>query len=622
MKIIPDKYNGNNNSAANRSGQEQQLPFPTADKSIDRLEEIRQQIFKSHEGVMAICKQANVPTSIRNLIGALIKLSKGEIVVRANDFEVANVFYEDESQRDALKKKVQRWRKALDKWQTKTEITLVQFRSGYQTTVIDNKGLSRKQNEPTEYHLIVLDLAAKVIAMSSQDVDWSARAVLGNLPNLSSRLDEVRKNPLTIDRCFNTSTSWIKKTLELARRDGELEEVLRDLQAEFQTLIDEFLIEDDEEGGTHASYLELNGETLLDTRSTINTSYSFNKDVVSFNKDVVSIDNSDDELENSSYQRTSNITTADCIKEEVSPDAEFNSEVRILSNKTANFSMLEQALSHAKRGFCVFPVYKIINGACSCRYGEECPTPAKHPCITGWNTQATTDETQIRKWWRRLRNANIGIATGDYTDEQILVVLDVDTKADGFESLESLEKEFGQLPETLTAITGSKGRHFIFLAQRGLDIRNLQASQKLGKGLDVRGLNGFIVAVGSVHASGNRYEWVDGNAPIAEMPEWMVEKLTTPVSFRTQVASTSGNGSNTAATSFSNFNNITIVHEHEGRNNFLFVKALHFFRNGYDRPTVEKQISSLNSKICEPPVGRIEMEKLIYSAEERYQLKP
>ena len=71
-----------------------------------------------------------------------------------------------------------------------------------------------------------------------------------------------------------------------------------------------------------------------------------------------------------------------------------------------------------------------------------------------------------KEWWRSLPGAGIGIPTGTPSD--------------------ALERQYGQLPVTLEAITGSGGRHLFFQA-RGLDVRN--SAWKLGPGLALRGFN-------------------------------------------------------------------------------------------------------------------------------------
>jgi hypothetical protein len=56
---------------------------------------------------------------------------------------------------------------------------------------------------------------------------------------------------------------------------------------------------------------------------------------------------------------------------------------------------------------------------------------------------ATTDENQIRAWWRENPNANIGIATGAASG---LLGMDVDPRHQGDKSLCDAEKIHGPLP--------------------------------------------------------------------------------------------------------------------------------------------------------------------------------
>jgi len=63
---------------------------------------------------------------------------------------------------------------------------------------------------------------------------------------------------------------------------------------------------------------------------------------------------------------------------------------------------------------------------------------------------------QIRKWWTKTPNANIGIPTGEKSD---WLVLDVDDGGD--ETISALEATYGKLPDTVTAVTGSGGWHYV-----------------------------------------------------------------------------------------------------------------------------------------------------------------
>ena len=86
-----------------------------------------------------------------------------------------------------------------------------------------------------------------------------------------------------------------------------------------------------------------------------------------------------------------------------------------------------------------------------------------------------------------------------------LIVLDVDVAHGGLQSLAQLEHAHEPLPDTPTVTTGSGGRHYYFRCPVGQSIGNRAG---IRPGIDVRGNNGYVVAPPSIHASGNRYEWL------------------------------------------------------------------------------------------------------------------
>ena len=189
-----------------------------------------------------------------------------------------------------------------------------------------------------------------------------------------------------------------------------------------------------------------------------------------------------------------------------------------------NRRMLDIALHLLSLGFAVFPVYTSRNGVCACG-NANCGSIGKHPMTEHGHNDATTDREQVIEWWTQWPDANIGIATGPASG---IFVVDLDVKdgVNGLETLRRLEEENGPLPPTLMVRTGSGGRHVIFrLPSNGTAIRNSQG--RVGPGIDVRGDGGYIVAVGSMHESGECYGWVEGSSPlegvtIANSPRWLV----------------------------------------------------------------------------------------------------
>ena len=165
---------------------------------------------------------------------------------------------------------------------------------------------------------------------------------------------------------------------------------------------------------------------------------------------------------------------------------------------------LAAALAYAARGWAVMPLR------------------GKIPRTPHGLKDATTDPETIKEWHRKWPGANWGIATGEASG---IVVLDVDGPA-GIATLDALLDEHGHLPETPEAVTGGGGRHVLFRYPAG-GVRN--SAGKVGDKLDVRGDGGYIVAAPSLHAIGNRYEWIDGLSPddasLSDAPDWLLAKM-------------------------------------------------------------------------------------------------
>lgn len=182
--------------------------------------------------------------------------------------------------------------------------------------------------------------------------------------------------------------------------------------------------------------------------------------------------------------------------------------------------LLTAALAYAKRlESAVIPLHSIINGKCTCNKSK-CQSPGKHPRVSNWQDVATKDKATIKKWWEQWPGSNIGVVTGE---DSGFFVLDVDGDQ-GKESLDRLIDHYGEFPETVEQITGSKGSHYLFKYREGI-------GNKVGllPGIDIRGTNGFIVVSPSIHISGNQYTWELSSHPletsISEAPEWLIDLI-------------------------------------------------------------------------------------------------
>ncbi|MGM4872900.1 phage/plasmid primase, P4 family [Bradyrhizobium sp. 956_D2_N1_5] len=192
-----------------------------------------------------------------------------------------------------------------------------------------------------------------------------------------------------------------------------------------------------------------------------------------------------------------------------------------MSSEKANhrpIPLVKRALRYASSGFHIIPIYTIRDGQCTCRKGADCSSPGKHPITSRGLKDASTDRKTIKKWWIANPDANIGIATGRISN---LVVVDVDGQ-EGKESLAELVKTYGRLPKTPKVKTGKGLQYYLRLGNKPVG----NSAGRLGKGVDIRGDGGYVVAPGSVHRSGKVYRFLSGRAlddiEIAKAPKWLL----------------------------------------------------------------------------------------------------
>ncbi|MFN8163897.1 MAG: bifunctional DNA primase/polymerase [Solirubrobacterales bacterium] len=184
---------------------------------------------------------------------------------------------------------------------------------------------------------------------------------------------------------------------------------------------------------------------------------------------------------------------------------------------------LEAALGYGEAGIPVIPLHS-INGRGVCTCGKaKCANAGKHPRIKHGLKEATADEWQIRKWWKRWPEANIAGVLGDH---YVAIDVDVAEGKGGEESLRDLEGEYGEFPRTATAKTGKygnrRGRHYFFTIEGGIG----SSTGILGhQGVDLRGEGGYVVLPPSRHRSGVEYEWEVPLSEATTMPEALEETL-------------------------------------------------------------------------------------------------
>lgn len=99
-------------------------------------------------------------------------------------------------------------------------------------------------------------------------------------------------------------------------------------------------------------------------------------------------------------------------------------------------TLVEKALEYADRGWKVVPLHNVKNALCSCG-NPQCTSAAKHPRIKEWQIHCSNVAGEIRDWWQKWPDANVGIATCKASG---FFVLDIDPRHGRKESLQKLVK--------------------------------------------------------------------------------------------------------------------------------------------------------------------------------------
>jgi len=169
-----------------------------------------------------------------------------------------------------------------------------------------------------------------------------------------------------------------------------------------------------------------------------------------------------------------------------------------------NAPFLDWALYYAAKGWAVLP----------CR--------GKKPLVQGGWRAATTDLRQWQAWAAQWEGAqvNLGWAMTPYQ-----FGFDVDPRNGGPETLYQLERLYGQLPDTLTNLTGNGGEHRVFVSP----VPILHKAY-LGEGIDVIAEGGYLLVPNSVHPeTGRPYRWDVQYGPEeiepAEAPQWLLDRI-------------------------------------------------------------------------------------------------
>jgi hypothetical protein len=244
-------------------------------------------------------------------------------------------------------------------------------------------------------------------------------------------------------------------------------------------------------------------------------------------------------------------------------------------------AVANSALAYAARGWSVIPM-------------QPC---GKRPLVA-WREyqQRIAGQDEIARWFRRWPDANVGVVTGRISG---IVVVDVDARHGGPDSVAAAEARHGPLQATVESATGGGGRHLCYV-HPGPAMSNRVA---MLPGVDLRGDGGCIVAPPSVHPSGRRYAWVAGRGPgdvaLAPLPPHF-----------------GGAGVASRALGHAHGHWRRLVREGIGegaRNNTIASLSGHLLRRGVDADVVCELLLAWNRSHCRPPLADAEVVRVVES---------
>ncbi len=271
----------------------------------------------------------------------------------------------------------------------------------------------------------------------------------------------------------------------------------------------------------------------------------------------------------------------------MSPFRPFTISEAIASEPPAWFDAPPVPTEAIQRGWTVLPVclpYPFKDPGCY-HHGPDCPQPGKRPLIPWKDIRGPSSKEQLETWKREFSGGvNWAIRTG-----QGLLVLDFDSR----DAVEAFEAERGALPETLTCLT-RRGLHLYFSYPPELSLRSTTG---IWPHVDVRADGGIVIIPPSRHASRRAYHWLEQEAPVAEAPGWLIERL---------LQHQRANGHETGRRYQALAGGIA-----EGQRNATLTSLAGLLRRaGLDAATIETTLQAVNKERCSPPLPPDEVARI------------
>ena len=224
---------------------------------------------------------------------------------------------------------------------------------------------------------------------------------------------------------------------------------------------------------------------------------------------------------------------------------------------------------------------------------------------------ATRDPDVVRGWWEMTPKCNIAIVCGETdVEEKYLTVLDFDVDDDqGVDSvrdeLTPWENEHGELPETVTEITGRGGIHYFYFTDRPI------AKCESNLHIDIRGVGSYTMVAPSIHPNGNEVQWE--NHPDDYEIAWADENVYALIEHIQANVSDDG-GNEDGDDGNHDFNKVDAASfKPGGRNKQLYRMAAGLMSQSWDDDAIIASIETFNSKSSDP-LPKHEVDKILKSA--------
>lgn len=238
------------------------------------------------------------------------------------------------------------------------------------------------------------------------------------------------------------------------------------------------------------------------------------------------------------------------------------------------------AVEYIERGFAIIPLVP----------GE------KVPIIEGGLKNWSDNPQDAVDYWSIRPNANIAIVCGEPSGNLVAIDLDCHGGPDGRETLKRWEDEHGELPETVSVITGSGGKHLLYRVSHSFPkFENAQM------GVDVRAEGSYVVAPPSIHPNGEPYEWSvsPDDMDVAEADELVYQFI----EFVRPQRAERGEGERFELPD-------EII---EDRNTNLFRYASSLRSTGRTEEEILLLVKNANERKCKPPLKESEVKKICKS---------